>query len=63
MQILCAICSLLYGAYIFIDLLMILGGSRYGVTSDDYILAAIVVYVDLLRVFLFLLQALARAKK
>lgn len=62
-QIFCAFFSLFYGVYILIDLILILGGNRYGVTSDDYILAAVLVYLDLLRVFLFLLQVLAKAKR
>ena len=57
-QMICAFGSLLYGIYIFLDLVMILTGNRYGVTSDDYILAAIVVYIDMLRVFIFLLRVL-----
>ena len=42
---------------------MIIGERRYGVSEDDYILAAMILYIDIIQLFIYILRILAEAKK
>ena len=59
----CALGALMFGVYIVIDTQIIMNGSRYGITNDDYVLAAMIIYLDMLNLFLRLLRLLAELKK
>jgi hypothetical protein len=48
------------GIYILIDLVKII--TPGGISYDDYILGAIMLYVDLLRMFIYLLALLGKRK-
>lgn len=54
----CGLGVVLYALYIFVDLMLILNAGRYGVGPDDYIWAAIVVYMDVVQLFLCILRCL-----
>lgn len=56
---LCGLGVILYALYVFVDLILILGAGRYGVGPDDYIWAAIVIYMDVVQLFLWILRCLA----
>jgi FtsH-binding integral membrane protein len=32
-----------------------MGGKRYGLTMDDYIIAALMIYLDIIMIFLYIL--------
>ena len=49
-------CVILYGLYLLIDTQLIVGGGRYKLTIDDYIIGAIIIYMDIIMIFLYLLQ-------
>ena len=49
------------GCYIAIDLMMIITSGS--VMLDDYILGAMTLYIDLIRMFLYILSLLAKSKK
>ncbi len=49
---------LIYSIYLVMDTQLIMGGKRYEVDIDDYVLAAIILYTDIIMIFLYILQAL-----
>lgn len=58
----CALGALLFGVYILIDTAIIMDGGKYGISNDDYVFCAMLVYLDMVNLFLQLLQLLARLK-
>ena len=58
----CALGALLFGVYIVVDTAIILEGSKYGLGNDDYVFAAIMIYLDLMNLFLRILELLAKLK-
>jgi FtsH-binding integral membrane protein len=55
----CLIGVVLFGAYLVFDTQLILGGKRYAMDKDDYIFGAVILYLDIINIFLYLLQILA----
>lgn len=47
-----------YGLYLIYDTQLIAGGGTYGLTTDDYIIGALLIYVDIMMLFLELLRLL-----
>lgn len=60
---LCGLGVLLYAVYIFVDLVLILDSGRYGVGTDDYIWAAIVVYMDIIQLFICIMRCLSASRE
>lgn len=54
----CAICAVVMGLYIIYDTQLIVGTRAESFTIDDYIFAAMCLYVDIVRLFLYVLAAL-----
>lgn len=48
-----------YGIYIIYDTELIIGGGQYELSIDDYILGAIIIYIDIIILFLRILRLLA----
>ena len=46
---------ILYGLFLIFDTQLILGGKRYQIDIDDYILGAFILYTDIIMIFLYLL--------
>ena len=55
--------AFIYGIYIIYDTQLILGGRHEELGMDDYILGAIIIYVDIIALFLRILQILNSVKK
>lgn len=55
----CVIGVVLFGLYLVIDTQLVCGGKRHNLNSEDYILGAIILYLDILNIFLYILQILA----
>lgn len=53
---------LVYGIYIIIDTQLIAGGGRYKLTTDDYILGSLYLYVDIIGLFLHILRLLGERR-
>jgi FtsH-binding integral membrane protein len=51
-----ALMVLVFSAYILIDLYMIIGQDGGGFSKDDYIVAALMLYIDIMRLFLEILR-------
>ena len=60
-MILCTLCIILLGVYIVYDTLLIVDGA-YGLTTDDYIIASIIIYVDIINVFLYILRIVGQKR-
>ena len=56
----CTIGVLIFGIYLIIDTQMILGGKRMAFTIDHYVAAAMLLYIDIIQIFLYLLAMLRR---
>lgn len=54
--------SIVYSIYIIIDTQRMLGGKHQSLSLDDYILGAVILYVDIISLFLKILQILGKKK-
>jgi FtsH-binding integral membrane protein len=59
-NLLCALGIVLFGIYIVIDTQMVVGGKRYGLGLDDWAVASLILYIDIIQVFLYILEILVR---
>ncbi|KAI1294753.1 Protein lifeguard 1 [Halotydeus destructor] len=48
--------AILFSFYIVIDTQLIVGGGRFEISPEEYILAALMIYTDIVNLFLYLLQ-------
>jgi hypothetical protein len=53
---------LIYSVYLIYDTQLIAGGKRYQLSLDDYVIAALLIYLDIIMIFLYLLQLLGENK-
>ena len=51
---------IMVGFYILIDTQLIMGNGRYKLSEDDYIIGALILYFDIIVLFLYALRALGR---
>lgn len=51
----CAIGVFLFGFYLVMDTQMLIGGGKYQLNQEDYILGAIILYLDIINIFLYIL--------
>lgn len=49
-----------YGFYLIYDTQLIIGGKRYELSLDDYIIGAVIIYIDIIVLFVRVLEILAR---
>ena len=56
----CTIGVIIFSIYLVIDTQLIMGGKRYQVEIDDYILGAIILYTDIIMIFLYLIRILSK---
>jgi FtsH-binding integral membrane protein len=59
-NLLCALGVIIFGIYIIIDTQMIIGSHKYGIGMDDYILGALILYIDIIQLFLYILRLLSK---
>lgn len=58
----CALGVIVFGIYIVIDTQLIIGGRRLEISMDDYVVGALILYIDIITMFLYLLQLLSKKK-
>jgi FtsH-binding integral membrane protein len=58
--LLCIFGVFLYSLYLLFDTQMIMGKFDSELSVDDYILAALMIYLDIIQIFLYILQIVAR---
>ena len=54
--IICTIGVFLFGIYLILDTQFVMGGKRYQLSLDDYIVGALILYMDIVMIFLYLLS-------
>jgi FtsH-binding integral membrane protein len=57
----CALGVVLFGIYLIFDTQLILGRFGYEYSIDDYIIAALNIYIDIIQMFLYILQLMRRS--
>jgi len=60
---LCVLTIIIYGIYLVYDTQLIVGGRKYQLSLDDYIIGALILYVDIITLFLELLRLLSYLEK
>lgn len=58
-NIYCGVGVLLFSIYLIIDTQMIMGGKTVELRVDEYALAALLLYIDIIQIFLYILQLLS----
>ena len=60
----CIIGVVIFGVYLIFDTQYIVGGKnrRFTIDKEDYIIGAIILYLDIINIFMYLLQILAALK-
>ena len=56
----CGLAVIFYGIFLIIDTQLIVGGKRYQLSIDDYIVGALILYLDIIMIFLEILKLLGR---
>jgi FtsH-binding integral membrane protein len=54
----CFFWAIIYGAYIVYDTQLIVGGKTYELSIEDYIIGALILYIDIIGLFIRLLQSI-----
>ena len=55
-----ALCIFLFGIFLIYDTQLIVGKGKHKLSLDDYIVGAMIIYLDIITIFLYLLQLLSR---
>ena len=45
----------LFGVYLIFDTQLVMGGKRYELCIDDYVVGTLILYLDIIMIFLYLL--------
>lgn len=53
---------IIYGIYLVIDTQLVIGSGRYSFNEDEYIVAALNIYIDIVGLFLYLLELFGDSK-
>ena len=61
-NIYCCVGVIVFGLYLMIDTQMIFGGRSVELSIDDWALAAMLLYIDIIQIFLYILQLLSSNK-
>lgn len=62
-NLICALGVFIFGIYVIVDTQMIMGSHKYGITMDDYILGALILYIDIIQLFLYILRLLSESRR
>lgn len=54
----CAVGIICFGLYLIVDTQMIMGGREVSFGVDDHIVAALYLYIDIIQIFLYILELL-----
>ena len=60
---LCAFGAVLFTVYLIVDLQLVLGGREWDIGEEDYILAAMILYLDIINLFLYILELMQDKRK
>jgi FtsH-binding integral membrane protein len=57
-----AIAVILFGLYLIYDVQLIVGGGRYELDNEDYIIGALIVYLDIIMLFIHILELVGKRR-
>jgi FtsH-binding integral membrane protein len=58
--LICSVIAIIYGLFIIYDTQLIAGGKHSELTYDDYIIGALLLYVDIVGMFVYILRIFGR---
>jgi FtsH-binding integral membrane protein len=58
----CSIGIFVFGLYLIIDTQMIIGHKQFALSIDDYVAAALLIYIDIIQIFLYILTIISGKK-
>jgi protein lifeguard len=58
----CWLCVIAYSIYLIVDIQLVAGGRRHKVDHEDYIIGALVLYIDIIMLFLKILKIVGKSK-
>mmetsp|Transcript_31540 Transcript_31540/g.41769 ORF Transcript_31540/g.41769 Transcript_31540/m.41769 type:complete len:84 (+) Transcript_31540:491-742(+) len=58
----CSFIIVIYGLYLIYDVQLIAGGHQHSLSYDEYIVGAMVIYIDIMMLFIELLRLLGDKK-
>lgn len=58
----CSMGIFVFGVYLIIDTQMVIGNKQFALSIDDYIVAALLIYIDIIQLFLYILSILSNKK-
>lgn len=56
----CCLGIIVFGIYLVIDTQLIIGGRTLELSMDDYVVGALILYIDIIQIFLYILALLSR---
>ena len=56
--VICILGVIIYGLYLIFDTQLLIGKNKNAFSIDDYIVAAMFLYIDIIQIFLYILQIL-----
>lgn len=59
----CSLGIILFGIYIVIDTQLIIGGKSFQLSMDDYVVGALLLYIDIIQIFLYILMILGGGRR
>ena len=61
--ILCMLIVIMFGFYIVYDTQLIIGEKRYEINEEDYVIGALILYLDIITMFIYILRILGEAQR
>ena len=59
--VIAGIACLLFSAYLLYDIQLVMGGRYYSISPDEYVFAALNIYLDIINLFLWILTIIGLA--
>ena len=61
--IICVAGVIIFGLYLIMDIQMVIGDKKRKIQKDDYIIGAMMLYIDIIQIFLYLLQLIGAVNR
>ena len=58
----CSVMVIVFGFYIIFDTQLIIGNGQWKLSEEDYIVAALIIYIDIVQLFIYLLRILGESR-
>ena len=55
----CGLGLIVFSVYLLIDVQLILANKRYGLSIDDYVIGVLILYIDIIMIFMYILSLLS----